>query len=318
VVETEIEIGRAPRPIPIATGTFVLADAEAMASHRDLVGTAPAPLVLEGGEGSKTMAALEQVLRCLAAARILRDGALLAIGGGAILDLGGLAASLWLRGIALELVPTTLLAMCDASVGGKTAIDLPEGKNLVGTFWPARRVWIDATLVATQSEGQFRSGLGELLKVAIGLDAGLFSMLERQREPVLARDPAVVQEAIRRAIAAKLAIVREDPRESGRRRLLNLGHTLGHALEAHSGFALSHGLAVARGLHASLDEAERRGSLPAEDLRRCRALLLAYGFEPWPLPPAQELAPFLAVDKKRTSAGAREVLITGIGSSVVV
>src|SRR5262245_55178566 len=178
--ETTVEIGALPRPLPTEPDAFVLADAQALAAHPSLLDEGPAQLVLEGGEECKTLATLERVLRSLAKARIGRDGRLIAVGGGAVLDLGGLAASLYMRGIGLELVPTTLLAMCDASIGGKTAVDLPEGKNLVGTFWPARRVRIDVELLATLPEEELVCGLAEVLKIAIGFDAALLDLLERR------------------------------------------------------------------------------------------------------------------------------------------
>ena len=303
------------RPLVTArSGRFLVADAGALAMHPDAVAAGVPRLDLPGGEGCKTFAGLEQVLRALAQARIPRDGEIVVLGGGAVCDLGSLAASLYLRGVAHVLVPTTLLAMLDASVGGKTAINLPEGKNLVGTFWPAREVVIDVGFVATQDETGFRSGLGEALKIAVGLDAELFALLQQQHALVMAREQAVLQRVIELALRTKQAIVARDPRERGERKLLNLGHTLGHALEAHSGFTLPHGLAVARGILWVTERAQAQGVLPAGDAAAIRSLLAVYGFTAWPLPPAAELAPFLAVDKK----GGDLVLPTAIGASRIV
>ncbi|MDO8348642.1 MAG: 3-dehydroquinate synthase family protein [Planctomycetota bacterium] len=273
--------------------------------------------VAAGGEAHKTLAACETVLRAMVRAGLDRESLLVAIGGGAVGDAAGLCASLFLRGIELWQVPTTLLAMVDSAVGGKTAANLPEGKNLVGTVHPASLVVIDVDFVRTLPEPQFHSGLAEAVKMAIGLDAELFALLEREREAVLRRDPEAVTEVVRRSIAAKIAVVEGDPREHGRRRLLNLGHTLGHALEARSNGQRAHGLCVARGLHFALDLAKDLGALAAADRDRCTALLRAYGFERDALPPRAELVPFLARDKKVVGSTVHFALPTGIGQSRV-
>ncbi|MBI5853228.1 MAG: 3-dehydroquinate synthase [Planctomycetes bacterium] len=273
---------------------------------------------LDGGERCKDFATLERVLRELVARGVTRDTVLIAAGGGAICDLAGVAAALCLRGIELALVPTTLLAMVDASIGGKCAIDLPEGKNLVGAFWPATHVVIDPSFVATQSDTEFRSGLAEIAKVAIGLDPTLFSACERTATALRGRHPAGLAAAITAAVAAKIEVVERDPRESGasgERRLLNLGHTLGHALEACSGFTVPHGLAVAQGLHHAIALAESRDAIARADADRCRALLGALGLGPAPIPPATELLPFVARDKKVDSSGLTAVLPTAPGRS---
>jgi 3-dehydroquinate synthase len=214
-------------------------------------------------------------------------------------------------------VPTTLLAMVDSAVGGKTAVNLPEGKNLVGTVHPASLVVIDVDFVRTLPEVEFMSGLAEAVKMAIGLDAGLFALLERERDAVLRRDADVLVEVVRSSVAAKVAIVEGDPREHGRRRLLNLGHTLGHALEAWSKGQRAHGLCVARGLFFALDLAGDLGAMSARDRERCALLLRAYGYEADPLPRRAELAPFLARDKKVVGATVHFALPTGIGQSRV-
>lgn len=274
--------------------------------------------LLAGGEASKTMGHLEAVLRALARQELGRTGLLLVAGGGSLGDLGGLAAALYCRGIEFVLVPTTLLAMVDSSVGGKTAVDLPEGKNLVGAIHPASAVVIDLAFLSTLPEAEFRSGLGEVVKVAIGLSAELFSLLEAQATAVHARDPAILGDVVRLALAAKIRVVEADLHERGRRRLLNLGHTLAHALEAHSGFSLPHGVAVARGLHFALDLAARRQTIAPADAARARALLLRYGFAADPLPPSDALAPFVRRDKKAAGDGIHFVLPTGIGRAETV
>ncbi len=298
---------RAERPC------FVLAD------PRAVVGLGlEADLWVEGGESAKTWPQLGATLEALAAHQLDRAGVVVAIGGGSLGDLGGLAASLWLRGVGLVMVPTTLLSMVDSSVGGKTAVNLPRGKNLVGTFWSAERVRIDPEFLTTLPEPEYRSGLGEVLKVAIGLDAELAEHCERAHAALLARDADAVGIAVQRCLEAKIRIVEADPREGGLRRLLNLGHTLGHALEADSGYAIPHGITVARGIYHVLELAERTGHCGAADAARGRRLLERFGFEAHEVPAAMVLRNYLVQDKKRQGARIHAVLPTGIGSSKVV
>jgi 3-dehydroquinate synthase len=286
--------------------------------HADRVHALTPRATFAGGEACKTFAILERVLRILASAALPRDTLLVVAGGGSVGDLGGLAAALYARGLDHVLVPTTLLAMVDSSIGGKTAIDLPEGKNLVGAFHPPRLVAIDLGFLDTLPDVEFRSGLGELLKVAIGLSAELFALLETQAAAVLARDPAVLVRCVQLALAAKIGVVENDFHERGPRRLLNLGHTLGHALEAHSGYRLQHGIAVARGLHFALDVAQRDGHLRADEHARCEELLVRYGFAATPLPDRAALRPFLRRDKKAAADAVAFVLPTGVGASQIV
>ncbi|MBK8976062.1 MAG: 3-dehydroquinate synthase [Planctomycetes bacterium] len=289
--------------------TFVVADRGAL--DRPL----RADVVVPGGEVVKTWEQLGELLRALSRAGVDRGSLLVAVGGGATGDLCALAASLHLRGIDLLLVPTTLLAMVDSSVGGKTAVNLPEGKNLVGTFWPAQQVWIDPRWLRTLPDAEFRSGLGEVAKVAVGLDATLWELLARDRAAVLAREPATLRAAIERCLLAKIDVVTRDPLERGPRRLLNLGHTLGHALEARAGFRLPHGVAVARGIHHVLDLAAARGELDAPTRAAGHALLDGLGLPAEPLPPAAELLPYLGRDKKMRGGELTAVLPIGRGES---
>ena len=296
---------------------FALVDERAAAAQPALRDARWTALEVSGGEPLKTLARAESVLRAMVAAGLDRQGLLLAIGGGSVGDLGGLCAALFLRGIECWQVPTTLLGMVDSAVGGKTAVNLPEGKNLVGCVHPPGLVAIDPDLAARLPPREFDGGLGEVLKTAIGLDAGLFALLERRADAVRARAPDVLVDVIAHCVAAKARIVEDDLREDGSRRLLNLGHTLGHALEAHSGFTQSHGHCVARGLHFALEVARSLGAIGAADAARCAALLAAYGHLAWALPPARELEPFLRRDKKVTADRVHFVLPTGLGSSEV-
>jgi 3-dehydroquinate synthetase len=296
-------------------GTFLLADRVVMDLHPKLDNPEWPRILVSGGEHAKSFACLEEVVRAMAKADLDRSGRLIALGGGSIGDLGGLAASIFLRGIDLVQVPTTLLAMLDSSVGGKTAINLPEGKNLVGSFHPASRVLADMDFLTSLGDDEFRSGLGEALKVGIGLDRDLFLLLETEREKVLARDPEVLTEVVSLGVQAKIRLVEADPREDGPRRLLNLGHTLGHALEAHGKWTIPHGMAVARGMHFALSVALRGTLIDAGDQQRCVDLLNAYGFAATSLPPADELMPYLRRDKKRRGREVLMALPSAIGTA---
>lgn len=268
---------------------------------------------MEAGEALKSLARVEDLLRILARRQLDRRAELVAVGGGSLGDFAGLAASLYLRGIDVVQVPTTLLAMIDSSVGGKTAVNLPEGKNLVGSVHPPRLVIADMDTLTALPESEFRSGLGEALKMAIGLDRELFELLERDADRVLGRDPDSLREVVVRSIEGKVRVVEADLRESGPRQVLNLGHTWGHALEIHAAFSVPHGVAVARGIHVVLDIARDRGALSNPDHERCRGLLERYGFARDPLPPHRELEPFLARDKKVRDGDLHLVLPTGVG-----
>lgn len=272
-------------------------------------------LALPGGESAKSLTTLEQLLRSLARAELDRRAILVAVGGGAIGDLVGLAASLYLRGIDFVQVPTTLLAMLDSSVGGKTAINLEEGKNLVGTFWPPRLVLADVGLLRTLPEEQLLSGLAEALKMGIGFSSQLFDLMSDQREGIFDRTPELLVDVVAQAVQEKIHTVEADPREqTGRRRCLNLGHTLGHALEAHSDYTLLHGHAVARGLHFALDLSKRKGLMDTPSVARCHQLLESYGFAQTELPPKNELMPYVFRDKKMQDGRLHVVLPTGIGA----
>lgn len=298
---------------------FFLCDQQLLDLHPHLRPLPDVPsLAIEAGEHGKILAKAEHVLRALAARALGRDTRLVTVGGGTACDLGGFVASIYLRGIEHALVPTTLLAILDASVGGKTAVNLPEGKNLAGTFWPPRVVVADLDLVRTQSDVEFRSGLAEALKIAIGLDGELFAFLRAQAQAVLRRDVAALETVVGRAVGRKIEIVEQDPRESGARRLLNLGHTLGHALEAHSVYELPHGFAVARGIHFAIDVGQKHGVLADEAANEMRSLLVRYGFKKSALPPWRGLEPYLLRDKKATAGGVRLVLPTSVGASDVV
>ncbi|HEY7025786.1 MAG TPA: bifunctional shikimate kinase/3-dehydroquinate synthase, partial [Candidatus Limnocylindrales bacterium] len=241
----------------------VIADRVALNAN-PLVGDAFAhrPMcVMDGGEQVKTMARLEELLAWLSELQVERDDPLVVVGGGTIGDLGGLAAALHRRGIPLVNVPTTWLAQADSAIGGKVAVDLPAAKNGVGTFWPACAIVDDADVLASLPIDSRRNGIAECLKAGLIGDPLLWELVEKRGvDAVDGSDAAATFAMTERAVRVKLEIVDRDPFESGERRKLNLGHTLGHALEVESGYSLAHGAAVALGLRAVAVIALGRGA----------------------------------------------------------
>lgn len=231
------------------------------ASLRD-AGMEPVVIAVPEGERAKSKGALDRLWRDLARARVGRDGGIVAVGGGATGDLAGFAAATWMRGVALAHVPTTLLAMVDSSIGGKTGIDLPEGKNLVGAFHPPAAVFSDPSALATLPERQIASGLAEVVKAAFLSDRESVAQVSRSVERVLGRDLAPTTLLISMSAELKAAVVGADEREAGLRELLNFGHTLGHAYETATGYRVTHGEAVAVGMVFATALAEELGLAP--------------------------------------------------------
>ena len=260
-------------------------------------------------EDSKSLTTSETLLRQLARDGFTRQGAVVALGGGVVSDLAGFVAASYMRGIDFYTLSTTLLGMVDAAVGGKTGVNLPEGKNLVGAFWQPKAVLMDVSVLATLPEHEFRGGAVELFKHGLLADPQLLDDVTDAR---FRRDgPTDFLEAVvARSVKVKADIVVEDERESGRRAYLNLGHTLAHALEAHTDHGLSHGDAVAYGLLFAAKLAAARGY--ANETERVRAFV--NWVKPSPLPdiPLEPLLPFIARDKKH-HAKQRWVLLEYIG-----
>lgn len=231
-------------------------------------------VVFEAGEKQKTLQTLSSIYEAAQSIQVDRSSRLFAIGGGVVTDMGGLAAATWMRGIKWFGISTTLLSMVDASVGGKTAVDFGEGKNAVGVFWQPSGVACDTELLATENRRNYQGALAEVIKTAIIGDVELFEMLERETVGVLSRDADLMAEVVRRCIRVKSRIVGEDEREHGVRATLNLGHTVGHALEAQCGFEKwTHGEAVSLGLVAALRLGVRRGVTDSALAERVTALL---------------------------------------------
>jgi 3-dehydroquinate synthase len=257
-------------------------------------------LTFPHGEGSKHLATVADLASGLARLGVDRKDALVALGGGVTGDITGFLASVYMRGIPFVQIPTTLLAQVDSSVGGKTGVDIPEGKNLVGTFYQPRAVYIDTPALATLPKAELLNGLAEVIKYGVIRDGEFFAFLEREREAILALEPTVTAEMIGRCCAIKAHVVAADEREADLRRILNYGHTIGHAVEAVSGYQLPHGLAVSIGMVAVNRLALVMGLLTAVDSARITALLEAYGL-PVRIPAGYEIKrikEYLKTDKK--------------------
>ncbi len=235
--------------------------------------------VLKPGEQEKTQANLLKIIRELMHHEASRDMTLAAVGGGVICDITSLAASLYMRGMQLVLVPTTLLAMVDASVGGKTGVDYRGYKNLLGTFYPAGRVLICPELLGTLSEREFKNGLAEVIKHALLSGSPLYDTVIRDQKKILSRDTECLEQLIHHSLQVKINIVEQDPEEQlGIRQLLNFGHTFGHALESSTGLSFSHGEAVAWGMAKALEAGVLIGLTDKAYARDTIALLKSYGY----------------------------------------
>lgn len=271
-------------------------------------------LEIDDREAGKTLDAVARIADAALAAGVRRDDAVLAVGGGVVSDIAGFAAAILLRGIPWNAVPTTTGAMADAAIGGKTGVDHREGKNLLGAFHPPRVVLADPAALEGLPEREYRAGLVEAWKAAWIGDGGLARRAEETLPEVLAREEAPLVELLSGAAAIKAAIVSADPKEGDRRRLLNFGHTLGHAFEAAGEYRdLRHGEAVAWGIMAAVALSRRRAGLSRDDANRVLSALASLGPFPRPSTDPSRLAPYLERDKKATVRGLAGVLLEEIG-----
>lgn len=279
-----------------------------------------AVVTIPAGERHKTLAQTEQVFTALAGLGASRDATVIALGGGVVGDLAGFAAACWMRGIGFVQMPTTLLAMVDSSVGGKTGVNLPAGKNLIGAFHQPRSVIIDTDTLDSLPVREYRAGLAEVVKYGAIGDATFFGWLEQHADALVRREPAAVAEAIAVSCKSKAGIVARDEREEGERALLNFGHTFGHALETETGYdRLLHGEAVAIGMVLAARLSERDCAAPAQDSQRLIALLARLGLPtalPGDIDPMRLIAP-MRLDKKNLGGQLRLVLWRGIGAAQV-
>ena len=271
--------------------------------------------VLPRGERTKSAAVLARLWSACAAAGLDRGDAIVALGGGVVGDVAGLAAATWLRGIDWVGVPTTLLAQVDSSIGGKTAIDLPDGKNLAGAFHQPAGVLLDVETLGTLPARHVRAGLAEVVKTGFAVDAGLFRLCERRSAALAAHEPRAIAAVAERTARAKARIVLADEREAGVRSALNFGHTTAHALEAALGYRrLLHGEAVAIGMRVAARLSVEHAGLRPADAARMETLLDAIGL-PRRLPPVpvSRLLEAMRLDKKRRGGDVRWVLTPRVG-----
>ena len=276
-------------------------------------------IMIPDGEAHKTLATWAHILDRLLAARLDRKSAVLALGGGVVGDVAGFAAATYQRGIDLIQVPTTLLSQVDSSVGGKTGVNHPLGKNMIGAFYQPKLVVIDTATLASLPERELRAGLAEVIKYGLIRDHGFFAWLERNVQALLAGDTDALAHAIEVSCRHKAEVVANDETEQGERALLNLGHTFGHAIEAGLGYgAWLHGEAVAAGTVLAARLSARLGWLSESDVDRIARLFSAAGL-PTQGPPlgADRYLELMSRDKKVVSGNARLILLRAIGAGVV-
>jgi 3-dehydroquinate synthase len=320
VMERGEELARAipARDVLLVTNTtvgplYAARLADALAPRRCL------EVALPDGEMHKTLANVSRMLDVLVANRFSRDACVVALGGGVVGDMAGFAAACYQRGISFVQVPTTLLAQVDSSVGGKTGVNHPGGKNLIGAFHQPDAVFADTHTLNTLPDRELRAGLAEVIKYGLIVDRDFFDWLESHAGELLARDPAALAHAIKRSCEIKADIVARDEREQGERALLNLGHTFGHAIESATNYsAWLHGEAVGAGMLLAADMSQRLGWVSANDVARVERILTTFG-----LPVdvkavgADVVAEKMKIDKKVAAGRIRLVLLKGIGRSVV-
>jgi 3-dehydroquinate synthase len=307
------------------TGVLFVSDSNVAPLHGEPVRAALASLGLTAGyveltpgEEHKTVSGLCQILQGAFDISLDRKGLLVGLGGGVTTDMTGFAAASWVRGVRWIGLPTTLLSMVDASVGGKTGVDFHTAKNAVGAFWQPSGVICDVLTLQTETERMYRGAISEVIKTALIGDPDLLTLLETQPEALLRREPSLLSEVVERSVRVKARIVGLDERELGLRATLNLGHTIGHALESAGGFsALTHGEAVGLGLIAALRFGERRGHTPRELTARVHDLLVRLGLvhrlDEQALTRSVGL---LGKDKKRAGSAVRFVFARGLGDVV--
>jgi 3-dehydroquinate synthase len=304
-----------------STGTFVLSSPNVWrhwgrALAKRIRGVrANRTFLFDDSEAAKNLATVELLCRALSGAGADRRAMIVAVGGGVVGDVAGFVAASYLRGIRLVQIPTTLVAQVDSSVGGKTGVNLPEGKNLVGAFYPPKAVIADSEMLATLPHREYRSGLYEIIKYGAIADVGLFAFLERHMMALLRRDPSALAWVIPRCMRIKARVVARDERESGLREILNFGHTVGHALESATGYRrFLHGEAIGWGMYAATLLGLATGRLSESDAIRVIRLMASVG----PLPPlggipVGKLRRIIAGDKKARDGKVRWVLPRGIG-----
>ncbi|WP_110708089.1 3-dehydroquinate synthase [Salinicola sp. CR57] len=277
-------------------------------------------VILPDGEATKTLASVERIWDALLAAGFNRRCTLIALGGGVIGDMAGYAAASYQRGVAFIQIPTTLLAQVDSSVGGKTGVNHPRGKNMIGAFWQPRAVIVDTDTLRTLPARELSAGLAEVIKYGLIWDLSFLEWLEENLAALRALDEAAIRHAIRRSCEIKAEVVAEDETEQGVRALLNLGHTFGHAIEAHQGYGnWLHGEAVGSGMMMAARLSADRGWLSEADVERVAAILIAADL-PITAPANMQAGDFLSrmrLDKKNLDSRLRLILLEALGRAVI-
>jgi 3-dehydroquinate synthase len=325
IVERGI-LGQTARHIPPKAGKVFVVSTRDVWKHqgdalaRSLAGIPYEVLHLPGGEERKRLSHVEELAEQMVHLGADRSSMAIAFGGGIVTDMGGFLAAIFMRGIPVLQIPTTLLAQVDAAIGGKTGVNLVSGKNLIGSFHQPVAVLIDPATLATLPENEYRAGLYEILKAGVIRETALFEYLSVNSAAVLARDPAAVDHIIAESVRMKCEVVSTDEREGDLRRILNFGHTFGHALESETKYTrFLHGEAVAWGMRAAVYLAESTGHLSAEDSVEILDLIQRYG----PIPaldgiPAENLLARLVHDKKTVRGKVHFVLAVRIGEVKIV
>ncbi|MBK9169750.1 MAG: 3-dehydroquinate synthase [Bryobacterales bacterium] len=313
-------LARIPQHLPPGAGKVFIVSNKDVWRHQGARIEACLPLAerifLPGGEGQKRLAPLEAAAEEMVRRGADRSSVVVAFGGGIVNDMAGFLASMFMRGIPVLQVPTTLLAQVDAAVGGKTGVNLASGKNLIGAFHQPLAVLIDPAMLETLPEREYRAGLYEVIKCGVIRSPQLFHLLTEQAEQVLAREDAAVDAIVAESVRIKAEVVSADERESGLRKILNFGHTVGHALEAETAYTrFLHGEAVAFGMKAATHLARLAGTLEESAADRILRTIDLYG----PIPPldgirAGALIPRLASDKKTIQGAVHFVLPTAVGA----
>ncbi|PIE72241.1 MAG: 3-dehydroquinate synthase [Deltaproteobacteria bacterium] len=320
------EVGRYLRQERLGNKYAVITDSnvadlygDRLLQHLKECGLSAENFVFAAGEKSKNLTVLSRLASALANAGFDRKDAIIALGGGVPGDMAGFLASMYMRGIAFVQVPTTLLAQVDSSVGGKTGVDIPEGKNLLGAFYQPQAVFIDPLVLETLPRQELLGGLAEVIKYAIIRDKDFFQFLANNSARILAQEKELLLQTIATCCQIKAEVVVEDEREGGMRRILNYGHTIGHAVEAASGFSIIHGLAVAIGMAAAARIALHKGLLSSAEMAAILQILRLYDL-PDSVPEdldRQKIKQYLLRDKKVVSGKVHYILPTSIGSTLI-
>lgn len=308
---------------PKAIKALIVSETNVAALYLDVVkaqiegaGIEVSTYVFEAGEKSKNINEIAGMWNKMAEAGFTRTDIVVGLGGGVTTDMAGFAASTFLRGIDVIQVPTSLLAMVDASVGGKTGIDIPMGKNQVGAFWQPSLVLEDTSFLKTLPDDVFTEGMGEVTKYAFIMDEKLMDLLEKQNGNI--RDDATVLEnVIGMCVADKAEVIGEDENDNGRRQILNYGHTAGHVIERDSGFTKPHGICVAKGMGIFMDACVKEGTLSAEDAKRMKDLLAMYKLPVSDEISAEDIVKGAMNDKKKRGNTLSVILVNKIGQAEI-